>query len=135
MVLLGGLSTQFTGELVECRVVPCGVAITSSHAGVFKTGARCCLIHTDLCAKLKVTLVESEKLTGKFPCDAVARATVSIVCTVRLRGVWLLHTAVWESIALKSAALPPFLVGLKAAKADKASLIKLILPILPLVFC
>lgn len=58
-------------------------------------------------------------------------ATASIVCV--LRRVWLLDAAVWKSIAFKSASLPPFLVGLTAAKADKASLIKLILPILLLV--
>lgn len=89
MVLLGGLSTQFTGELVECRVVPCGVAITSSHAGVFETGARCCLIHTDLCAKLKVTLVESEKLHWK----------ISLRCCCQGNRVYCVHRAPSWSLA------------------------------------
>jgi len=59
---------------------------------------------------------------------------VSIVCVLCVFSrVWLLDTAVWKSIAFKSASLPPVLIGLKAARGDKASLIKLILPILLLV--
>lgn len=56
---------------------------------------------------------------------------MSIVCV--LSSVWLLLAAVCKSIASKGASPPPVLGGLSAAEADKASLIRLTLPILLLV--
>lgn len=81
-----------------------------------------------LSGNLKVTLVKSEKLCWKISLWCCCYGNC-VYCV----WVWLLDTAVWKSIALKSASLPPFLGGLSAAKADKASLIKPILPILLLV--